>query len=128
MNKPDVLSEEQMKRVLEEVYEHYYDEDTNVTVAHGAIAQAQRDADVAYYEPLLHQEYLRGKSDASVEWAAEYVKDMDWQRKQTKAEVARGIFEEIGKPCEHMPTYMSKGECILCRESLKSKYLEKHEG
>jgi len=49
MNKPDVLSDEELDKA-------YCLADLHTDIfGHKAIAQAQRDADAAYYEPLIQQ-------------------------------------------------------------------------
>ena len=59
------------------------------------IATAQRDADVAYYEPIIKQLKNIGNIQRTQEALMGKLDDVELAIQQAKAEVARGIFEEI---------------------------------
>ena len=71
--KPDVLSDYQIEDIVQDPREVY---------GAGLVAQAQRDADVAYYEPIIKE------FSEAIE---------SWQRRleQARQDTAREIFEEI---------------------------------
>ena len=80
--------------------------------------EAQRDTDVAYYEPLIHQ--AKAETDA-----ISYTQGvLDGEKK-----AAREIFEWGNEICEEHfiyndKMYVMRKHCRKCWQSLKSKYME----
>ena len=113
--KPDVLSDEKRKPYLaidkHQVVDKFagtYDAEYEILEIEGLL-EAQRDADVAYYEDKI---YKIIKEDAL----------MNIERiQQAKAEVAREIFEEI-----EAKMYNDNPRMIMSDDyqAVKSKYLE----
>jgi len=103
--KPPVLSDYQIEDIVQDPREVY---------GAGLVAQAQRDADVAYYEPIIKE------FSEAIE---------SWQRRleQARQDTAREIFEWGGQPCPHAGLVNSepllcKRECSACWQSLKEKF------
>ena len=108
--KPPVLGHKQIQKWVEA-------QDPNEIICLGVSEierRAQRDADVAYYEPIIKE------FSEAIE---------SWQRRleQARQDTAREIFEWGGQPCPHAGLVNSepllcKRECSACWQSLKEKF------
>ena len=125
MEKPPILKKKQISNAVNKSDENN-DEFWMPEDALERVAEAQRDADVEWYRTHWTKEEIESaKSRANVTAImkdAECADNLQQARTEEREEVAREIFEEIEKPCEHMPTYLNKGGCVLCIQSLKDKY------
>jgi hypothetical protein len=101
-----------------------------------SVAQAQRDHDVAYYEPIIRE--LQKIRDAQSALEAK-LNDVELAIQQARQEVAREIWAWGEQPCvEHSEVAwpeelgggtqqrqkMKRRRCQHCWQSLKSKWLE----
>jgi len=127
MEKPAILSDEEVNKWLEKQHGKL-DIYTKFTVSHAENRAAQRDADTAYYEPLIQQ----AEKDAMRRHQSWLANVKGWRNseqikellEQANTEVAREIFKKI----ESLP-YMNinpEGRMICINiedwRSLKSKY------
>jgi hypothetical protein len=153
MNKPDVLSDEELRKRAIVYFRVEKGMDIKVVnIDLGFLKQelqAQRDADVAYYEPIIQQKTEESEARATLLMAmtdkclalktelqqAEMKgwregnelkqKRLDIKLKAAKAEAAR---EEVAREIERMGFYDSPcGKRCLCipEDEFKSKYEEK---
>ena len=127
--KPDVLSDEELhklkvRRTDKNAYGIVKIDVLNLIVD---VAQAQRDADVAWYQGKIKE--LKEKVDemnaCHEEIVTEMMARMGLAIQQAKEEVAREIFEEIGKNCKGYEDN-TVGHLLKSTfwQSLKSKFLE----
>ena len=98
MNKPDILSDEELRRMALDCFGSrdgirfiFPSRGEKIQEAMEDVAQAQRDADVDYYEPLFPLEYNKGFADG----LKADLKRTEARIQQAKAEV----IEEIERNC-----------------------------
>ena len=89
--KPDVLSDEKILEVSQITRENLEEGDDGYLTTRCNVAKAQRDADVAYYEPIIKQAKQEGyKQGVKDQYECQQI-DLE----QAKAEVAGEIFEVL---------------------------------
>ena len=113
MNKPDVLSDEELDKA-------YCLADLHTDIfGHKAIAQAQRDADVKWYEGSIEEHIIEETLQKAYMNGWRKGNELKQKRlgiklKQAKEEVAREIIEDIG--------FIAQSEKLT--QYLKDKYLK----
>jgi hypothetical protein len=113
MEKPQILSDKQIRDVIWHIWGHLDLTEIESRGVPSVIAQAQLDADVAYYEPLIQQAKAEVAREIKERLRLSLVKNY-CRTERCQSTYCRLCYGTMNPLCQFL-------ECII-GESLKSKY------